>query len=95
MAEKIKFYMDDIVPVSQSQWIQPCSSWTIVQRPARGLWSAWSLEFGSTESTEDQLEALSEAGLIAWNSQKLQPLAPIAQAKGDRTVADLLLEDRG
>ncbi len=47
-----------------------------------------------SQSTEDQLEALSEAGLIAWNGQKLQPLAPVAQAKGDRTVADLLLEDR-
>lgn len=47
-----------------------------------------------SQSTEDQLEALSEAGLIAWNGQQLQPLAPVAQAKGDRTVADLLLEDR-
>lgn len=47
-----------------------------------------------SKSTEDQLEALSEAGLIAWNGQKLQPLAPVAQAKGDRTVADVLLEDR-
>ncbi|RMG50711.1 MAG: type II toxin-antitoxin system prevent-host-death family antitoxin [Acidobacteria bacterium] len=46
------------------------------------------------QSTEEQLEALSKAGLIAWNGQRLQPLAPVAQARGDRTVADLLLEDR-
>ena len=48
-----------------------------------------------TQSTEAQLDALSQAGLIAWNKQKLQPLAPVAQARGERTVADLLLEDRG
>jgi prevent-host-death family protein len=47
-----------------------------------------------TESTSAQLEALREAGLIAWNRQKLQPLAPVAQARGERTVAGLLLEDR-
>ncbi len=47
-----------------------------------------------SQPTQEQLQALSQAGLIAWNGQKLQPLAPVAQAKGDRTVADLLLEDR-
>ena len=48
-----------------------------------------------TESTEAQLETLRQAGLIRWNRQKLQPLAPVAQAQGERTVAELLLEDRG
>jgi prevent-host-death family protein len=47
-----------------------------------------------TQSTETQIEALSQAGLIAWNRQNLQPLAPVAQARGQRTVADLLLEGR-
>ena len=47
-----------------------------------------------TQSTEAHLDALSQAGLIAWNKQKLQPLAPVAQARGERMVADLLLEDR-
>ena len=42
---------------------------------------------------ETQLEALQEAGLIAWNGQKLSPMAPVARTQGDRTVADLL-EDR-
>ena len=46
------------------------------------------------QSTEAQLEALNQAGLIAWSGKRLPPLAPVAQAKGDRTVADLLLEDR-
>lgn len=47
-----------------------------------------------TRSTEAQLDTLQEAGLIAWNRQRLQPLAPVAQAQGERTVADLLVEDR-
>ncbi len=47
-----------------------------------------------TESTEAQLDRLRQAGLIAWNEQKLQPSAPVAQARGKRIVADLLLEDR-
>jgi prevent-host-death family protein len=47
-----------------------------------------------TKSTEAQLDRLRQAGLIAWNEQKLQPSAPVAQARGERTVADLLLEDR-
>lgn len=44
--------------------------------------------------TESHLEALDQVGLIAWNGEKLHPIAPVAQARGDRTVADLLLEDR-
>jgi len=47
-----------------------------------------------TESTEAQLDRLRQAGLIAWNDQKLQPSAPVAQARGERSVAELLLEDR-
>lgn len=47
-----------------------------------------------SQSTEAQLDTLDQAGLIAWNKRKLQPLAPVAQARGERTVADLLLEDR-
>ena len=47
-----------------------------------------------TESTEAQLDTLRQAGLIAWNKERLQPLAPVAQVRGERTVAELLLEDR-
>jgi len=47
-----------------------------------------------TQRTEAQLDSLRDAGLIAWNRQKLKPLAPVAQARGDRSVADLLVEDR-
>jgi len=43
---------------------------------------------------KEQLEALERAGLITWNGKKLKPMLPVAQAKGGKTVADLLLEDR-
>ena len=46
------------------------------------------------QSTQGQLATLERAGLIAWNRKKLPPSAPVAQAKGDRTVAGLLVEDR-
>ena len=48
----------------------------------------------ASEPAEARLDALRQAGLIAWNKQRLQPLAPVAQAHGKRTVADLLLEGR-
>ena len=47
-----------------------------------------------TESMEAQLDSLRQARLIAWNKRKLQPLAPVAQVRGERTVAELLVEDR-
>jgi len=41
-----------------------------------------------------QLELLVQAGLVAWNGQKLSRIAPVAQVKEDRSVAELLLENR-
>jgi len=46
------------------------------------------------QSLEDRLKAMEEAGLLAWNGKKLEPMKPVARTRGDRTVADLLLEDR-
>jgi prevent-host-death family protein len=46
------------------------------------------------QSLEDRLKAMAEAGLLEWNGKKLEPMEPVARTKGDRTVADLLLEDR-
>ena len=47
-----------------------------------------------SQSVPDQLELLVQAGLVAWNGQKLSRIAPVAQAKVDRSVAELLLENR-
>lgn len=43
---------------------------------------------------EDRIEAMAQSGLVLWNKRKLAPLAPVARARGKRTVADLLIEDR-
>ena len=43
---------------------------------------------------EDRLEALAQAGLILWSGQKLAPMPPVVRARGERSVADLLVEDR-
>lgn len=45
-------------------------------------------------SVETRVHELAQAGLVAWSGRKLVPRAPVAQTRGRRTVADLLLEDR-
>lgn len=47
-----------------------------------------------TQPMKTQLELLQQAGLIAWSGKKLAASAPVARIEGDRTVAELLLEDR-
>lgn len=46
------------------------------------------------ESVTDRLEQLEQAGIIAWSGQAMAPLTPLGTAIGERTVAELLLEDR-
>jgi len=43
----------------------------------------------------DRLRVLVESGIVQWNGQRLQPLAPVAEAREGLSVADLLLDDRG
>lgn len=43
---------------------------------------------------EDKLWAMVDAGLAEWNGEKFQPQQPVAHTRGDKTVADLLIEDR-
>jgi prevent-host-death family protein len=46
------------------------------------------------QSLEEKLEAMAQAGLLAWNGEKLEPMEPVVRTRGERTVADLLIEDR-
>jgi prevent-host-death family protein len=46
-------------------------------------------------SAEARMQELIQAGVVAWSGRRLAPMIPVARAKGERTVADLLLEDRG
>ncbi len=45
-------------------------------------------------SPETRLLALIQAGVVAWSGRKLGPLTPVAQTRGEGTVAELLLEYR-
>ena len=46
------------------------------------------------QSLEEKLDAMAKAGLLQWSGKKLEPMEPVAAVRGDRTVADLLIEDR-
>jgi len=46
------------------------------------------------EPLADRLQAMAEAGLLLWSGSKLEPIAPVAHARGTRSVAELLIEDR-
>jgi len=45
-------------------------------------------------SIRERVEALRKAGTIAWSGRRLRPAKPVATVRGDRTVADLVVEDR-
>ncbi len=45
-------------------------------------------------SLDERLGALVDAGVVEWNGSKPGRLKPKARAKGNRTVAELLVEDR-
>jgi prevent-host-death family protein len=43
---------------------------------------------------EEWLKTLQDAGMVAWNGQKLKPITPAAVNRGDRQVSDILAEMR-
>lgn len=43
---------------------------------------------------DERLQALVDAGLVAWSGKSLAAIGPVATPHGPRTVADLLVEDR-
>jgi len=46
-------------------------------------------------TAEARLQELVQAGLVSWNGQRLGPaLTSMPRTRGEKTVADLLLEDR-
>ncbi len=49
----------------------------------------------AAQSLEDRLQAMAQAGLVLWSGRKLEAMAPVAQVRGERSIADLLVEDRG
>jgi prevent-host-death family protein len=42
-----------------------------------------------------RVAAMCEAGLAQWNGRRLRRRKPVAAVRGSRTVAQILVEDRG
>ncbi len=45
-------------------------------------------------SVRERLEALRTAGNVAWSGRRLRRIKPVARVRGNRTVADLVSENR-
>ena len=43
---------------------------------------------------EERLAAMKQTGQMEWSGRRLSANKPVAKARGKRTVADLLVEDR-
>jgi prevent-host-death family protein len=43
---------------------------------------------------DERLKILQDAGLVAWNGQKLKPVTPEAVNRGEQQVSDILVEMR-
>ncbi len=46
------------------------------------------------ETLEEKMETLISTGFAVWNGGRLTAVTPVAKAKGDKTVSDLVIEDR-
>lgn len=45
-------------------------------------------------SLEEKEQHLVDSGVLAWSGRKLKPRSPSIRPRGNRTVSELLLEDR-
>ncbi|OGO13167.1 MAG: hypothetical protein A2030_06500 [Chloroflexi bacterium RBG_19FT_COMBO_50_10] len=43
---------------------------------------------------DERLKSLQDAGLVAWNGQKLKYVIPVAINRGERQVSEILVEMR-
>lgn len=48
----------------------------------------------AAQSRDEKIQALIDAGLIAWSGKKWNPPKPIARVRGKTTIADLVIENR-
>ncbi len=46
------------------------------------------------QSLEERVEALRQAGIIAWNGKKLKRIKPPAVNRSDKLVSDIVIEMR-
>ena len=45
-------------------------------------------------SLRERVDALRRAGAIAWSGRRLRPAKPAGTVRGNKTVSDLLIENR-
>jgi prevent-host-death family protein len=45
-------------------------------------------------SARERVEAMRKAGTVAWNGRRLRLAKPVGTVRGERTVADLVVENR-
>lgn len=43
---------------------------------------------------EEKMKAMVKAGLVDWSGKRLPPMKPVARVRGNKTVAEMLIEDR-
>lgn len=75
-----------------SSYVQEVKAGNIVIITERGQPVARLTPIGPT--IEQRLNELVEVGLLEWSGQRLPPFTPEVATRGDKTVAELLLEDR-
>ena len=46
------------------------------------------------QGLKERFKALQESGMVAWNGQKLKPVAPAVVNRSDRQASDILVEMR-
>jgi prevent-host-death family protein len=46
------------------------------------------------QSLDERIKALQDAGMVAWNGQKLKPASPPTINRGEQQVSDILVEMR-
>ena len=48
----------------------------------------------AAQSRDEKIQAMIDAGLIAWSGKKWNPPKPKARVRGKTTIADLVIENR-
>jgi hypothetical protein len=43
---------------------------------------------------DDQIQAMTDSGLLEWNGQPVPPVKNRPRVRGRKTVSDMLIEDR-
>lgn len=48
----------------------------------------------ASQTVEEKLSALQQAGVFEWSGKLPPPRRPVAKVRGEKTVAEMLIEDR-